>query len=189
MLLTKRSAAGFTLIEIMVAMSIFAIVALVSVSALIMANRVNQKAQALKVATDSLHFALSSLTFKLRQGKNYCRVTGNVSSLNPTLVNLSDASCSGSGPGAALVFLTPKWATASDPTKRVAYRLNNNKLEYWEPGNGWLVVTVNNLVINDLGFSVDSSVVPRAFISMRGTASSSRETANFEVETLVSERL
>jgi prepilin-type N-terminal cleavage/methylation domain-containing protein len=175
---------GFTLIEIRVAMSIFAIVALVATSALLTANRVNQKAQALKVVTDSLNFALNSMSFKMRQGKNY-RCIAPATAPIPLGVG---ASCTG---GQAIAFETPKWPTTNppNPTLTVGYRVWNQRLEYWTLANGWQPITVNNLMVQKLNFTVEATAVPRVLISINGTASSSQLTAPFQLETLVSERL
>ncbi len=67
----KFLARGFSLIELMVAVSIFAIVALIVSGAVITANRINEKAQAIKVVMDSLHFAVNSISFNLQDGGLY----------------------------------------------------------------------------------------------------------------------
>lgn len=66
MLNRKLSSRGFTLIEIMVAVSIFAIVALIATGALLTANRVNQRAQAIKLAMDNINFALDMITYSAK---------------------------------------------------------------------------------------------------------------------------
>ena len=63
--MTKR---GFTLIEIMVAVTIFSMVALVATGAVLTANRVNRRVQAIKLVTDNLHFVLENMAYNI---KNY----------------------------------------------------------------------------------------------------------------------
>ena len=200
--LKESKKSGFTLIEMMVAISIFSIVALIATSALITASRVNQRAQALKIATDNLQFALSSMAFKLRQGGNYRCITGDVSSLNPAMEPSAAKDCRvicGSGGGKAIVFSTPKWGES----KKVAYRWNevSKGLEYWtekEDGSntGFLPITTANLEINNLRFYVDHAVddlgspgSPRVFLTMVGTAKSAHDQAQFQLQTLISERI
>ncbi|MBI2100530.1 MAG: type II secretion system protein [Candidatus Vogelbacteria bacterium] len=62
---------GFTLIEIMVAVSIFAIVAVITTGALVTASEVNRKAQAIKIAMDNVSFAMDSMVFNLREGASF----------------------------------------------------------------------------------------------------------------------
>ena len=62
---------GFTLIEIMVAVSIFAVVAVVATGALITASDINRKAQAIKLAVDNVNFALNKMAFEIRVGGVY----------------------------------------------------------------------------------------------------------------------
>ncbi len=66
---TKKS--GFTLVEIMVAVSIFAVVAVIATGALITASDINKKAQAIKLAVDNVNFALNKMAFEVRNGNTY----------------------------------------------------------------------------------------------------------------------
>ncbi|MEK7610325.1 MAG: prepilin-type N-terminal cleavage/methylation domain-containing protein [Patescibacteria group bacterium] len=61
--MTKR---GFTLIEIMVAVTIFSMVALVATGAVLTANRVNRRVQAIKLVTDNLHFVLENMAYNIK---------------------------------------------------------------------------------------------------------------------------
>lgn len=62
---------GFTLIEIMVAVSIFIIVAFVASSAFITVNNANKKAQAIRLIVDNLNFTLDGMTYRLAEGVDY----------------------------------------------------------------------------------------------------------------------
>ncbi|MFH1170172.1 MAG: type II secretion system protein [Candidatus Vogelbacteria bacterium] len=68
---------GFTLIEIMVSVTIFTVVAMITTGALITISDVNRKAQAIKIAMDNVSFAMDSMVTNLREGINYgCGDTG-----------------------------------------------------------------------------------------------------------------
>ncbi|MBI4136237.1 MAG: prepilin-type N-terminal cleavage/methylation domain-containing protein [Candidatus Vogelbacteria bacterium] len=67
----KIKSTGFTLIEIMVAISIFAIVAVIATGALVTASDVNRKAQAIKIAMDNVAFAMDSMVLNLREGSEF----------------------------------------------------------------------------------------------------------------------
>ncbi len=62
---------GFTLIEMIVAVSIFTIVMLVVVGALLSLNDSSRKAQALRTVIDNLNFAVEDMNRKIRTGSNY----------------------------------------------------------------------------------------------------------------------
>ncbi|MFA6077413.1 MAG: type II secretion system protein [Candidatus Paceibacterota bacterium] len=62
---------GFTLIELMVATSLFVVVATVSVMALITVKDANAKAQTKRNVLDNLNFAVENMARNLRVGKNY----------------------------------------------------------------------------------------------------------------------
>jgi prepilin-type N-terminal cleavage/methylation domain-containing protein len=197
-----KSAAGFTLIEIMVAISIFSIVALISVSALIIANRVNQRAQGMKIAMDNLHFALNSMSFKLRQGGLYQCLDGAVAPSNPpdySKYKDSGRSCGSANGASALAFTTPK--SAGTEQNVVVYRLEDGAIEYWYApisGGGldnFVPITVENLDIQHLSFRVVNTqgptfaTSPRVFISVRGVAQVGKDVTPFSLQTVVAERI
>lgn len=67
---------GFTLIELMVSLSIFATTMVVSVGTLIVMIDMNAKAQALYATTTNLSFMLDSMTREIRMGYHYkCSVS------------------------------------------------------------------------------------------------------------------
>ena len=75
---------GFSLIEMIVSLGIFAIVVTTAVGALIVVISNNQKLQAEQVAMANLSFALDSMTREIRMGYNYyCEGRPNYSSGGP----------------------------------------------------------------------------------------------------------
>lgn len=62
---------GFTLIEIMVAVSIFSIVMMVSIGAVLAIVAANKKAESLSSVINNLNFALESMNRDLRTGFDY----------------------------------------------------------------------------------------------------------------------
>lgn len=73
---------GFTLVEIIVAMMIFSIVAVVALAALIKIIDANKKAQTTQDAVTNLSFALEAMSREMRSGSAYYCNTQNV---GPTL--------------------------------------------------------------------------------------------------------
>ncbi len=67
----RKSQAGFTLIEMMVAVSIFAIVAFIVVSTLLTMSYAYKKAQKMRLIMDNFNFALQAMSLGIREGVNY----------------------------------------------------------------------------------------------------------------------
>lgn len=83
---------GFTLIEIIVSISIFTVVMLVTMGALLTLNDSSRKAQALRTVIDNLNFAVEDMNRKIRTGDIYhCYDTaGQVVSLDTELTKAVD---------------------------------------------------------------------------------------------------
>lgn len=62
---------GFTLIEIMVSLAIFTVVAVIAVGALLKVMDANRKSINLKTAINNLNFALESMSREMRVGSDY----------------------------------------------------------------------------------------------------------------------
>lgn len=62
---------GFTLVEMIVSIAIFTIVALVAVGALLKTIDANKKSQSLKTSINNINFVLESMSRELRTGSNY----------------------------------------------------------------------------------------------------------------------
>ena len=73
-------ASGFTLIEMMVAVSIFAIVALIATSTLMLIMDASRRADATRSLVDNLNFALDSMSDKIRGGNNFSGTPGSCDS-------------------------------------------------------------------------------------------------------------
>lgn len=107
---------GFSLVELMVALTIFSMVILVSVGTLLVMVDANAKAQALYSATTNLSFALDSLTREFRTGFHYYCKAQNGNPEN-NLNNGERRDCSKTEPGDYIAF------TRQKDNARVGYRL------------------------------------------------------------------
>ncbi len=70
-----RATAGFTLVEMMVAVGIFVIVAFVVTTAFLSLADANRKAQNIRLVMDNLNFAIDSMALKMREGSDYVELT------------------------------------------------------------------------------------------------------------------
>lgn len=69
----RKLISGFTLVELMIATSLFTIIMLMGVGTLIISSNASRNAQKLRVAVDNVNFAMESMTRELRTGSHfYC---------------------------------------------------------------------------------------------------------------------
>lgn len=70
-MLNKEKQKGFTLIEMVVAVSIFVVVALIVSLVFVSLAQANRKAQALKLLIDNLNFSMDTMVLNLKTGRDY----------------------------------------------------------------------------------------------------------------------
>lgn len=175
---------GFTLIELMVSMSIFMMVMLLALGSLVNISNVAKKSRSLHQAMDNVNFAMESMTRSLRTGSNYyCASSVFLGDSNTLDCNGEDT-----------ISFTSQDAT--DPSiKNMAYALNsiNNSLQKCVLGNSCVDMTSSDVVVESLKFDVKGSskidsIQPGVYISMKGTVTIGSEKNSFALQTFVSQR-
>lgn len=68
---TAKLVSGYTLVEMMVAVALFTMVAMVSISTLVSINDANKKAQTIRAIMDNLNFSIENIARNLRIGASY----------------------------------------------------------------------------------------------------------------------
>lgn len=191
----KNTEKGFTLIEMMVAVSIFSIVMLVAVGALLTIVDANRKAQAIKSVTNNLNFALESMSRTIRTGTSY--YCGDSSDL-PPISGISNCPS-----GGELIAFEKSGGIKSDPNDQVVYRLNavdfngtpHGQIERsTDAGFNFVPITDSQVDITKLEFHVVGSsssdeFQPRVFIVIKGVTGLARSRTEFNLQTTVTQRL
>lgn len=183
---------GFTLVEIMVATSIFMIIMLVAMGALISSSDTAKKAQALRSAMDNVNFAMESMTRSLRMGTDYTCVTFGSSVSLPASAN-ADCPLSTSG-GGAIVFTPPNATPARNAAFRVVARSDGSGtfvLQRCVPGCVDLVssdVDIQKLVFYVDGSSISDKIQPSVYIVMKGVVNIKGVPNVFALQTMTSQR-
>ncbi len=179
---------AFTLIELMVATTLFTIIMLMGVGSLITSSNSSKNAQKLRIAVDNINFAMESMARELRTGTSYLCGTGGVSMAD---IN-AKGDCTSSENGNAIAF-TPQQTTGA-PT-RVAYRLNNGKIERCENNVSSCVSLISNDVnIEKIKFVVLGSLLspntiqPSVKIFIRGVVNVDETPTPFILQTIASQR-
>ncbi|MEI7463152.1 MAG: type II secretion system protein [Candidatus Taylorbacteria bacterium] len=88
----KKYSRAFTLIEMIVSLAVFSIVAVVALGALMKIISANRKAQTLQSAMTNMNFVLESMSREMRVGSRYVCVNGEFS--GSSLSNLNADACS-----------------------------------------------------------------------------------------------
>jgi prepilin-type N-terminal cleavage/methylation domain-containing protein len=170
----NNSKRGFTLIEIMVAVSIFAIVATIIVGALLAANAANQKAQAIKLAIDNVNYAIDSMVIKMKRGAVY-----NCAGVVGSPVNCTNT------PGTSIAFISPKDPLPGYSATPYTYKLASGRITLND-----VPITSQDVTIESLKFWVydtDKSA-GRIVMTVVGNARVGKQTSYFALETAVAER-
>ncbi|MEK7586017.1 MAG: type II secretion system protein [Patescibacteria group bacterium] len=178
---------GFTLVEIMVATSIFMVIMIVALGALITSSDTAKKAQALRTAMDNVSFAMESMTRSLRMGTNY--TCGNTVSLDGS----SPTDCPS---GAGAVAFVPYSGLGVLP-RTVAYKLNqraDNTFALQRCNPTCLDMVSSDVNVDYLKFFLNGSsstldtIQPSISILIRGTVTIKGQGTVFAIQTSVSQR-
>ena len=173
---------GFTLIEILVSLTLFLVVMTISMGSVLSVFDANRKSESLKVVMDNLNFTLESMSREIRFGKNYHCGGGSL-----TL----PLNCPNGG-GSQISFL------ASDGVTQVVYRLIGNRIEKSiDGGTSYVAVTAPEIVVQNLTFYVVGAdrvpinyLQPKVLIEIKGKAGAKTNTqTTFNLQTLVSQRV
>ncbi len=172
--------AGFTLVEMLVAVSLFTTVMFVAVGSLLSMTAASRKAQSISIVMDNLNFALESMGRTIRAGSVYhCDQYG-------ALTDPNDCASSGAD---TLAFRSEDGGT-------FVYRKSGTTLQKSVDGGAtFLDITGASISIESLAFYVVGSpagdgIQPRVLAVVSGEAGlRSKETARFSIQTTISQRI
>lgn len=180
----KSLQSGFSLIELMVSLSLFIIVVLAAVSSLYAVNNAARKVESMRNVLDNLNFAMESMSRNIRTSYDI--------SCSSDLTNPNCPVSVGSGSG-AISF----WSTLGliDP-ENIQYRLSNGAIQ--KEISGKIVnITSPEITITNLKFFVEGAnptnttdgKQPSVTIFVEGVAQAGTDNlVPFAIQTLVSQR-
>lgn len=177
---------GFTLVELIVSVSLFAVIMLISMGSILSVFEANRKSQSLRAVMDNLNFTLEAMTRTIRFGTNYhCDYTAG------TLTSPRDCVA-----GATSISVLD-----SSGLNQVTYKLSNNRIARTINGGADYYLTSSDVTIQNLKFYVFGSTKystsadlyqPQVIVVVGGYAgSSTRPTSqsSFSLQTTVSQRV
>ncbi len=195
----KINKKGFTLVEVLVATTIFIVIMLVAVTSLLASQRSSKKGQAIRSALDNVQFTLESITRSGRLGSLYTCI----SSTGTTTLNIVGGDCSAGGTGFAFGLYDPitkitdgyAFYLGTTSTSRGAiYRcITRGSLAVTLKGSDCSAVTSPDIDVTKFitivnGSDIADGIQPSVKIIMEGTANASTEQTQFFIQTLVSQR-
>ncbi len=175
---------GFSLIEILVAVSVFSVAVTISMGALMSISDAQQKILALRIVQDNLSYAFDTMGKEIRTGSSYhCGAD-----INDFLATPRDCSVFPGGP--SFTFL-------NGVGDKITFRLNNSRIERVLNGNlaNVLAMTSPDTIINALSFYVTGSptndkIQPRVTVILKGTAGIKEKIkSHINIQTTLSQRL
>lgn len=192
----SRFSAGFTLVELMVALALFTIVVLAAVSSLYTVNNAARKVEAMRSVLDNLNFAVESMSRTIRTGTNI--VCGGI-------VNSGGQQTCTFGPGMAnfnapgeRISLSGTLGTNADLEYRLWFVNGNGEIQKRTKQGGvwsdtWVSLTAPEINVQKLSFYVDGTaagdqIQPSVIMLIQGVAKTQNDTAPFAIQTYVSAR-
>lgn len=138
---------GFTLIEMLVSLGLFAVVVTIGMGTLITLTDANAKSQSVQIAADNLAFALDAISRQMRTGYDYYCGSG-VAVSDGTAFPSGSSNCTS---GSAVAF------TDSRTGWRYGYQLNGTslmrKIDKATPGT-WQSVTASGVIVHEFDLEV-----------------------------------
>jgi prepilin-type N-terminal cleavage/methylation domain-containing protein len=201
---TTNNSTGFTLVEMIVAVALFAVVMLICVGALLSLTGANRKAQALQAVMNNLNVSLDDMVRTIRTGSNY-RCGTEAAAAAPNYGDCQN--------GSNILYVTPYGGTPGNNAQDIGYvfdstgaycgkgqlckiygTLNGNI------GNGTPVaVTSTDVTINSLTFYVvgtarsttGDTTQPKVVIIVKGTAGAGnlKTVTSFNIQATAVQRL
>lgn len=179
---------GFTLIELMVATSIFVIIMLAAMSSLFVLLNAGKNSRALRFAMDNVNFSMESMTRSIRMGTNYYCL--NAGDIGPTEHLTEGKNCPSGG---TLISFLPQGST----TARVAYKwhIDANSvgvLQRCDENGDCVSIISPDVNIEKLKFIVKGSETDdgqaSVYIIMKGTVLVKGVPTSFSIQTMASQR-
>ncbi|OHA17092.1 MAG: hypothetical protein A3G52_03900 [Candidatus Taylorbacteria bacterium RIFCSPLOWO2_12_FULL_43_20] len=184
--------AGFSIIEMIVSVTIFIVVMTVAAGAVLTIADANRKSQSAKIAIDNLGFALESMSRHIRVGTSYSCTE------NPDEIDTVCKYNNGSGTKSDTFSFMFKDPNTDDPAYQISYTINDNNDNALKTSvnlGDYESMTSPDIVITDGGFYVEGSkktdkIQPRVIFFVKGYAGGSnpKHKTEFNLQTSVTQR-
>lgn len=195
--LTKTQS-GFTIIEVMVSITLFLVIVTTGMAALLNVNLLSQKSRDMRSVMDSLSFAMDDMSKSLRTGYDYYCFNYNGGPLPSGAQSPQDCASGGS----AISFKPQDYITNNEPLVYYFYTnpSDSTKFSLFKATDGSAAsavqLTPNNVLISQASFVVTGAPPPPGDVSqpyvtikLSGSIVYNKVSSPFSLETSVSQRL
>jgi prepilin-type N-terminal cleavage/methylation domain-containing protein len=173
---------GFTLVEMLVAVGVFAMAVTIGGGALIVASDAQQKILALRIVQDNLSYLFDTMGKEIRTGTSYHCGTG--------IDDFGDTPRDCPTGGVSFTF-----HNASG--EKITYRLNSGRVERILNGdtlNSFVLTSpdanITSLTFYVIGAPADNDLQPRVTIVLKGTSGTKEKVKSYlNIQTTISQRL
>jgi prepilin-type N-terminal cleavage/methylation domain-containing protein len=171
---------GFTLVELLVSISMFLVIMTISVGSIVGIFDANRKSKTLKTAITNLNLAVESMSKEMRFGTRYHCDSAGAGVTTPL-------SCPSFG-GTYMSFL-------SSDNIQITYRRFGTAIEKQVGAGGYIEVTAPEIIIDNLTFytrdaeSPPDLLQPEVVIMIKSHAGTDKSRTDFTLETFVSQRV
>lgn len=179
----RTQQSGFTLIEMIVAVALFGVVMMVSVTALVALVDANRKAQALQSVINNLNIAIDGMSRAIREGSDYrCAGTNGGDCVN----------------GDTIFYFEPYGGNPADASDDWVYEFRDGRIFKSENGStaGEVAITASEVTIDSVSFFVFGStpgdiVQPKVMMVIKGSAGTKKANVKttFHVQSTAVQRL
>lgn len=207
-MIVRSFQSGFSLIELLVSLTIFSVVVTMTTGTLLVLIDSNAKAQNIQSVVNNITFALDSITREIRTGTSY--VCDSITSAPSGVDDIDDVQDCENGGNYISVVESGNSLTSSFTSPRISFYYDAN---YYSPGHGaiirklgndtsgsndgWYPITSENVRIADMRFTVtgtDNSasddIQPTVTIFVEGKAGDlDAVDSSFSMQTTVTQRL
>jgi prepilin-type N-terminal cleavage/methylation domain-containing protein len=199
----KQFKSGFTLLEMIVSMGIFTIVAVIAVGSLVRITSLNRQAQSMQAAINNINYILESMSREMRVGSAYHCMNGNV--FNGNSDTLTFRECPGEAASEKGILFRSSKTDATGCGLLYAYWFKKDG-DFWslsksqqsacnqslKISESYPLVDTGNVKIEQVEFSTFRGALNHARFSIRlqGYSGAKENERNFfDVRTLVSQRI
>ena len=195
----RRRQSGFTLIEIMVAMTIFAFVMTSAMGAVLTMVDANQKSQALNAVMANLNSSLEAMSRNIRTGYDYQCFSddGDPTESGP----LSGHDCINGQAESGISFIPSNLSQGADANTRFYYLIADDQVWQYVTGDDTYTSLTGSDISIDIEDTYDDLVSgfyvykptngqPRVFLKLKGTVNGREGLgASFYLQTTMAQRL
>ena len=200
---------GFTLLEMIVSLGIFTIVAVIAVGSLVRITSLNRQAQSMQAAMNNINYILESISGEMRFSRKFHGVdNGTVYNPGNNNSSLSFNACNlGNNVDKGLVFMTPKqdasnpncylvnayWFVTSNQVKTIKKSQQDSCGQQLSANTATEMIDTNNVTLQTADFTVsrpNPGEYALAWIKLSGYSGFKEKEKNyFDVKTAVSQRI